>query len=81
MPTPSKRSHGRSGELPLEPQGYIAGVPYDLRRPTVARVKERWWNSSDQRLFTPKAFGAGWDLNLYWLAHPREYLGERRTGA
>ena len=39
-------------------------VPYDFRRPTVARVKERWWNRRDRRLFTPRVFGVGWDLNL-----------------
>jgi Family of unknown function (DUF5808) len=44
--------------------GTFLGVPYDWRRPTVARVKSRWWNPDDSRLFTPKAFGAGWDVNL-----------------
>jgi hypothetical protein len=39
-------------------------VPYDLRPPTLARVKSRWWNPKDDRLFTPRAFGVGWDVNL-----------------
>jgi hypothetical protein len=44
--------------------GKILGVPYDLRRPTVARFKERWWNPDEPRLFVPKVFGLGWDVNL-----------------
>jgi hypothetical protein len=39
-------------------------VPYDFRRPTVERVRSRWWNPRDRRLFTPRAFGVGWDVNL-----------------
>lgn len=62
-----------NGSVP-EPQGRILGVPYDLRRPTIARIKSRWWNPSDHRILTPKAFGAGWDMNLYWFVHPLKYL-------
>lgn len=55
-------------------QGKRLGMPYDFRRPTVARVKSRWWNAQDHRLFTPKAFGWGFDLNLYWVLHPLGYV-------
>ena len=44
--------------------GTFLGVPYDWRRPTAARLKQRWWNADDPRLFTPKTFGWGYDLNL-----------------
>ena len=44
--------------------GKFLGVPYDWRRPTLARTKERWWNPDEPRLLTPKVFGWGWDLNL-----------------
>lgn len=44
--------------------GTWLGVPFDWRRPTVARVRERWWNADDPRLFTPKTFGWGYDVNL-----------------
>jgi len=54
-----------------EPQGTLAGMPYDLRPPTVRRMRARWWNPHDPRLFTPKAFGWGYDLNLYRALHPR----------
>jgi hypothetical protein len=58
-----------SGGAP-DPQGHFAGVPYDFRRPTVQRLKSRWWNPDDPRLFTPKTFGWGYDVNLYRLVHP-----------
>lgn len=54
-----------------EPQGTFAGMPYDWRRPTWARFKSRAWNPDDPRLFTPKTFGWGYDLNLYRLFHWR----------
>ncbi len=63
-----------------EPQGRFAGIPYDLRRPTVARVRSRLWNPHDPRLFTPKSFGLGWDINFYWLTHPSKFLGSRHDG-
>lgn len=65
------------GPVP-EPQGKLLGMPYDVRPLTVARVKSRWWNPRDPRLLTPKAFGWGYDLNLYWIAHPLQ--AARRKG-
>jgi Family of unknown function (DUF5808) len=45
--------------------GDVAGVvPYDFRAPTLERIKERWWNPDDERLFTPHVFGVGWSINL-----------------
>lgn len=44
--------------------GTFLGVPYDWRRPTVARLKSRWWNPDDPRLLTPRWFGWGYDINL-----------------
>ena len=48
-------------------QGNVACVPYDLRPPTLSRVRERWWNPEDPRLFTPHVFGVGWSVNLHRL--------------
>lgn len=47
--------------------GSIFGVPYDFRVPTLARLKARWWNPDDERIFTPDFFGVGWSINLYQL--------------
>jgi hypothetical protein len=64
-----------------DPQGRVLGVPYDLRRPTVARLKSRWWNKNDPRLLTPKTFGAGWDINLYWITHPGAYVRRKDSAS
>jgi len=46
-------------------EGRIAGlVPYDLRRPTLARARERLWNPADHRIFVPAVFGVGWTVNF-----------------
>jgi hypothetical protein len=45
-------------------QGRVLGVlPYDLRRPTLAKVAARLYQPGGPML-VPKAFGAGWTLNL-----------------
>ena len=54
-----------SDEEPEAPRtGTFLRVPYDWRRPTVARTKERWWNPGESRLFVPRVYGWGWDLNF-----------------
>jgi Family of unknown function (DUF5808) len=44
--------------------GTFLGVPYDWRRPTAARVKQRLWNPDEPRLIVPRAYGWGWDVNF-----------------
>lgn len=44
--------------------GQLGAVPYDFRRPTLARLREAWWNPRSNQLFTPRDFGVGWALNL-----------------
>ena len=44
--------------------GTFLGIPYDWRRPTIARLKSRLWNPADPRLFTPKTYGWGFDINF-----------------
>lgn len=45
--------------------GSVAGVvPYDFRRPTAARARERLWAPDSPYIFTARVFGAGWTLNL-----------------
>jgi hypothetical protein len=46
-------------------EGEVLGfVPYDLRPPTLARARSRWWNDEDERLFVPQVFGVGWTINF-----------------
>ena len=55
--------------------GKFLGVPYDWRRPTWERYKSRLWNKTDRRIVMPRAFGWGWDFNLYEILRR---LGLRR---
>jgi Family of unknown function (DUF5808) len=48
--------------------GRFLWMPYDWRRPTVKRVKSRWWNPREPRFIVPKSFGWGWSFNLARLA-------------
>ena len=45
--------------------GEVLGVvPYDFRPPSFSRFRAAWWNSDDERLFTPRDFGVGWAINI-----------------
>ncbi|MDP8952183.1 MAG: hypothetical protein M3N18_08105 [Actinomycetota bacterium] len=45
--------------------GEIFGVvPYDFRPPTLARARETFWNTGDERFPLPTLFGVGWTVNL-----------------
>ena len=39
-------------------------LPYDFRRPTLARVKQTVWNPQNERIVVPQAFGIGWSINV-----------------
>jgi hypothetical protein len=74
---PRRRSGGEGGRKPVHRYarymnsrltGKFLGVPYDWRRPTVARYKSRWWNTKDRRIVMPRAFGWGYDFNLAEVA-------------
>jgi hypothetical protein len=78
MPEPAHRSQDPESTDPVPPeQGRFLKMPYDLREPTDEKVAARMWNPDDRRLFTPKAFGWGYDLNFYWLIHPIRYFTRR----
>jgi hypothetical protein len=47
--------------------GRWLGIPYDWRKPSWARFKSRVWNANDPRLWTPKTFGWGFDINFHAL--------------
>ena len=65
------------GKVP-DPQGRVAGLPYDFRQLTTSRIRARAWNPGDPRVFTPKAFGWGLGVNWYWLVHPVRLIRARR---
>jgi hypothetical protein len=61
----------RAGTGKIPKTGTVLGMPYDWRRPTIARVKARLWNPDGAHLFVPRAFGIGWDINFARLIHRR----------
>jgi uncharacterized membrane protein len=48
-------------------QGTLLKIPYDFRAPTISRIRERFWNPDDKRIFTPHIFGWGYAINFYQL--------------
>jgi hypothetical protein len=57
-------------ELRLPPaertwHGRLLGVvPYDFRIPTLARLREAYFNTSSDRIFSPEPIGVGWAVNV-----------------
>jgi hypothetical protein len=44
--------------------GRIAGVPYDLRPPTVEKLRTTVWDPANPALVVPHGFGVGWTVNV-----------------
>ncbi|MBI2908606.1 MAG: hypothetical protein HYX92_13265 [Chloroflexi bacterium] len=42
-------------------------IPYDFTLPTPERLKEAYWNPTDDRIFTDRVFGVGWAINFHAL--------------
>ena len=51
-----------------QPQGRFLGVPYNWDRPGFADLRESIWDPHDNRIFTPKTYGWGYNINLAALA-------------
>jgi hypothetical protein len=47
-----------------ERKGRFLGLPYNLRRPSWARIRLRVWDPQSRKLWVPKAFGWGYSINL-----------------
>jgi len=58
--------------------GNVGGVPYNLRPPTVQRLRATFWDTENPGLLRPKAFGVGWDVNFAALARNRRRLATAR---
>ena len=39
-------------------------VPYDLRIPTVSRLRATFWDPGNPKIIVPHAFGVGWSINF-----------------
>jgi hypothetical protein len=59
--------------------GTIDGIPYDTRKPTMARVKWTYWSAENPKFFPPKVTGLGWGINFYWVIHPLRWRKVRKS--
>ncbi|HTH72270.1 MAG TPA: hypothetical protein VL737_02810 [Candidatus Pristimantibacillus sp.] len=57
--------------------GKFLGVPYDWRRPTKDRLRQRMWNP-EAPVLTHKWFGWGFGLNFFALFRPRQWRRTRK---
>lgn len=51
--------------------GRVFGMPYDFRRPTLAKLRRTFWDPDNDALFTPHAFGVGYSVNFARLVPRR----------
>jgi len=54
--------------------GDVLGIPYDFSLKSLRQFRRRWWNKDDERIIVPKAFGLGYDINLYQLRRQQPLL-------
>jgi Family of unknown function (DUF5808) len=60
-----RSQYRREGGNEMKLYGKVLGIPYDFRLPTWKKLKSHYWNPDDDRIFIPRAFGVGWDINFY----------------
>lgn len=65
---------GRSKGKVMKLDGKVLGIPYDFHPATLRKFRQRWWNAEDPRIIVPKAFGLGYDINLYQLKRRQPVL-------
>ena len=63
----------------MKRNGSLAGIPYDTRHPTMARLKFTYWSAQNPKLFPPKVSGLGWGVNFFWVVHPLRWWKERHA--
>ena len=62
--------------------GKVAGVvPYDLRLPTIERVREAYWDPESDVLFTENVVGVGWSVNLPVAMRKLSEIASQYSGA
>ena len=56
----------------------LLGMPmrWELRN-----IFKNYWNREEERIFPPKYFGIGWDLNVFALAKRLGLVDKRDKGA
>ena len=53
-PEPERTWHGK----------VLGVIPYDFRVPDLRRLREAYWDTSTDRVFSDHVFGVGWAVNI-----------------
>jgi hypothetical protein len=63
--------------------GKLLGVvPYDFRPPSLGKLREAYWNTESDTIFTDRPLGVGWAVNIPAVLRRAGVMSERRpTGA
>lgn len=56
--------------------GNVGFIPYDFRMPTIERIKEGYWNTESDKIFSAEVWGIGWAINIYALLEKMRIIGE-----
>ncbi|MCC6174703.1 MAG: hypothetical protein IT305_05310 [Chloroflexi bacterium] len=48
--------------------GSFLGIPYNFEPPTAGSLRRSVWDPDDSRIFTPKVYGWGYNINLHAVA-------------
>src|SRR5213080_4871176 len=69
-PEEERTWHGRVGGV----------VPYDFRPPTWDTIRNAYWNSNSDEMFSDRGFGVGWAVNLHRAKELLEMVFDRMMG-
>jgi len=57
-------------------RGKLGVLPYAVRLPLPARIKETFWNAKNESIFGKPLFGVGWGINFYTLLEKLRIMGD-----
>ena len=61
--------------------GRLFGVPYDFRLPNLPRLRDAYWNTESDEIFTDRPLGVGWAVNLPPILRQVGLMNERRPAS
>lgn len=63
-------------------QGRLFGtIPYDFRLPDLGRIRESYWNTQSDVVFTDRPLGVGWAVNVPAVLRRVGLMSEQRPNA
>ena len=56
--------------------GKVGIIPYDFRFPTLERLKQAYWNTESNQVFSDTVMGIGWAVNFYAILEKMRLISE-----